>query len=107
MRSEFVETFKSALRKRLYPHTALRIDDLAYALGVNGFTVRSWLRGENCPSGSMVSGCISFFARSGDPQFICELFPDAVTPLIQKNKKAERALAFVESFKDVFEGAAA
>lgn len=102
MRSEFMKRFTDALRRRLYPNTGLRVDDLAYALGMNGFTLRAWLRGESCPGGDAVDGCIDFFTRAGDHNFLQELYPKAVTPLIQRRKAADAALALVQSMKGVF-----
>jgi len=97
----FKEVFKDALIRRMYPKTSLRIDDLAYAVGAHAGTVRSWTRGENAPSGPMVAECISFFTRMGDPVFLQELFPDAVAPLIQRSRKAEKAMAVVNSLQEI------
>lgn len=106
MKADFGGLFTQALKRRLYPFTALRVDDLAYAIGGNGYTLRSWMRGQTCPSGPMLAACIDYFARCGDHTFLQELFPSAVVPLVQRNQKAERALAFVESFRDVLQGEA-
>ena len=104
---KFSETFKRALAKRLYPYTGLRKEVLCGAIGVHGMTLRSWLRGENAPSGPMVAACISFFARSGDHAFILELYPDAVEPLVTRSRKAEKAMALADSLRDYMQEVAA
>lgn len=98
MKQEFVKTFKEALTKRLFPFTSLRPDDLAYAIGVNGYTLRCWLRGENCANGAMVAACVGFFARQGDFAILQELFPDT-TPLVQRRKEDEAALQLVSGLR--------
>lgn len=107
MRMTFSEVFKTALTKRLHPYTGLRKDDLCYALGVHGMTVRSWMRGENAPSGPMVAAVIDFFARRGDPQFLQDLFPDAVTPLIQRKREDDEAAAVGYAIKKLMQGSIA
>jgi hypothetical protein len=102
----FSEIFKRALAKRLYPYTGLRKEVLCDAIGVHGMTLRSWLRGENAPSGPMVAACINFFTRTGDHTFIQELYPDAVTPLVQRKREADKALELVNGLKSLI-GAAA
>lgn len=99
MKAEFKKLFADALRRRLHPNTGLHRDQLAHALGMHGESVKNWLRGESCPGGGEVSACINYFARCGDHAFLQELFPDAVAPLIQRNKRAEKAIAFAESFQ--------
>jgi hypothetical protein len=99
MKAEFKKLFANALRRRLHPNTGLHRDQLAYALGVHAESVKNWLRGESCPDGGTVSACINFFARTGDHAFLQELFPDACAPFVQRQKRAEKAIAFAESFQ--------
>lgn len=109
MRADFSKTFGEAVRRRTYPNTGLHLAQLAGAIGCHVETLKNAVRGQHNISSHLLAGCIDFFARSDDHTFLQELFPSAVTPLIQRAKRGERALAFVESFKDVFagEGAAA
>ena len=108
MKSEFKKVFAEALRRRLHPNTGLHRDQFAYALGCHGETVKNWLRGESCPDGGAISAAINFFARSGDHAFLQELFPSACAPLVRRNERAEKAIAFAESFQAfVQQGAAA
>lgn len=104
----FKKRLAESLRLRMYPHTGLQAKQLAAALGVSPDTIHHWLRAENTADGENTGALIRFFATQGDHAFIAELFPEGVTPLIAKAKKAERAMAFIDSFKDVLtEGAAA
>ena len=96
MRVNFVKTFTEALAPRLHPHTSLHPDVLADAIGCEGPTIRYWLRGEGAPSGPMLAAVIQFFYATGDEQFIAEVMP-GVTPLIQRNKRANEALVLVEN----------
>jgi hypothetical protein len=104
----FKKRLSESLRRRMYPNTGLHPKQLASALGKSTDTIFHWLRAENTAEGDSIDGLIDFFVSQGDANFVVEIFP-GVTPLVQRNKKAERALAFVENFKDVFsgEGAAA
>lgn len=104
----FAKVFGGAIQRRTYPNTGLHLDQLAGAIGCSKETLKNAVRGQHNISSPLVAASIEFFARMGDHTFICELYPTAVTPLVQRSHKAERALAFVESFRDVLsEGAAA
>lgn len=108
MNGSFKDRFKKALARRLYPHTALRPDALAGEVGVHGMTLRNWLRGECGASGEMIDACISYFTWRGDHAFICELYPHAVTPLVQRAKQNEKKAAVVDALQELWkEGAAA
>lgn len=108
MKADFAKVFAEALRKRLYPNTALHVSQLAYAIGCSGETLKNAMRGQHSTSSHYVASCIDYFARCGDVGFLCELYPNAVTPLVQRQKRAEKAIAFAESFQAfVQQGAAA
>jgi hypothetical protein len=108
-RMEFKERFKEALRKRMHPNTALRVDDLGYSLGIHGMTLRTWLRGESCASGPMVAACIDYFTRHGDHGFIQELYPNAVLPFVAQARAMEKAVRVADALADFIQerGAAA
>lgn len=105
-RMKFTELFSELLRRRLYPNSCIRMDDLAFAIGAHGMTVRSWLRGENSPSGPMMWATVNFFTRLGDHAFLAELFPDAVTPLIQRKREDEEAAAVGYALKKFMQSGA-
>lgn len=102
----FKRRLAESLRKRMFPNTNLTAKQLASAIQVSDDTIYHWQRAENSADGENVGALVEFFTSQGDPSFVCELFP-GVVPLIQKNRKAERALAFVEGFRDVLVEAAA
>lgn len=95
----FQKDFGNAVRRRLYPNTNLRIEQLAHAMGCHAETLKNGIYGRNNMSSPLVANCIDYFARCGDVGFLCELYPNAVTPLVQRNKRAEKAIAFAESFQ--------
>lgn len=90
----FHRVVAEALRRRLHPNTGLHPAQLAYALGVNGETIRTWLRGHACPNGAAIDALLRFFYYAGDHGFAVELFGSAITPLARKAKvvKALEAL---------------
>jgi hypothetical protein len=92
----------------MFPNTNLTAKQLAAALNVSDDTIYHWMRAENTADGDNTGALIAFFASQQDHSFIAELFPEGVIPLVQRKQKAERALAFLEGFRDVLsEGAAA
>jgi transcriptional regulator with XRE-family HTH domain len=101
----FNKIIAEALRRRLHPNTGLHSDQLAYALGMNGDTVRAWLRGHNTPNGEAVSELLRFFYASGDYGFAVELFGDAVTPLTKRARLRE-AVEAIERAKEALEAVA-
>lgn len=104
----FAKVFGRAVQRRTFPNTGLHLAQLAGAIGCSEETLKNAIRGQHNTSSRLVAASIDFFARMGDHTFIQELYPNAVTPLVQRSHKAERALAFVESFRDVLqEGAVA
>lgn len=104
----FAKVFGRAVQRRTYPNTGLHLAQLAHAISCSEETLKNAIRAQHSTSSRIVASCIDYFTRCGDHTFIQELYPNAVTPLVQRTHKAERALAFVESFRDVLsEGAAA
>jgi transcriptional regulator with XRE-family HTH domain len=85
----FARVIAEALRRRLHPNTGLHSDQLAHAIGMNGDTVRAWLRGHNVPNGEAISELLRFFYSAGDYSFAVELFGEAVTPLTQRARVRE------------------
>ncbi len=43
----FEQRFAAALRRRLYPNTALRVKQMAHDLGYSEDTLQRWLRGDH------------------------------------------------------------
>jgi hypothetical protein len=85
----FARVIAEALRRRLHPNTGLHSDQLAFAIGMNGDTVRAWVRGHNVPNGEAISELLRFFYSAGDYGFAVELFGEAVTPLTQRARVRE------------------
>ncbi len=107
MKSDFQNVLCEAVRKRVYPNTGLHVSQLAYAIGCSDETLKNLLRKQHALSSHYVAGLIDFFARHNDHNFICELYPNAVTPLVQKRREADRALELVNGLKELWQGAAA
>lgn len=104
----FSKNLGDATRRRLFPNTNLRIEQLAHAIGCHSETLKNGIYGRHNMSSPLVAALIDYFTRCGDHSFICEIYPNAVEPLIQRNKRAEKAIAFAESFQAfVQQGAAA
>ena len=104
----FKTRFVEALRKRLAPNTGLHADQLAGAIGRHGESVRNWLRGDCGISSEAVDAVIAFFMWQGDHAFIVEVYPQ-VTPLVQRKREADEALALVHGLRTLIQqtGAAA
>lgn len=101
VRGMFKQRLAESLRRRVYPNTGLHPKQLAHAVGKSVDTVFHWLRGENTAEGDSIDSLIDFFTKQGDASFVVEIFP-GVTPLVQKRREAETALAFVQTMKDTF-----
>ena len=106
MKDDFQERLCDSLRRRLSPNTGLHIGQVAYAIGCSDETLKNTLRKQHALSSHYVAGLIDFFTRAGDYGFICDLYPNAVTPLVQRNREADQALELVKGLKTLI-GAAA
>lgn len=69
-RDDFRARISDALRRRLFPNTALRNIDLAKALGVDTKTLGNWLARYSQPDGYLLTQLIHFF----DAGFANEVF---------------------------------
>lgn len=101
---KFRDRFVSALRGRLAPNTGLTVDQLAYAIGMHGESVRNWLRGDTGISSEAVDAVILFFSK--DPTFLVEIYPQC-TPLVAAKREHEKAYALVQGLKDLWQTEAA
>lgn len=97
----FGKRFREALERRLYPKTNIHPDQFAYALGMDGRSIRNWLRGDNQPSGFAVYQVIQFFASQGDMTILRDIYGDVVTPMVQRNEKGDRALKLLKELHDL------
>jgi hypothetical protein len=70
----FEQRFAAALRRRLFPHTALRVKQMAYELGYSEDTVQRWLRGDHRVYAGAAEDVDRYFSRyHGDSQFLREV----------------------------------
>ncbi len=93
MKSDFQNVLCDAVRKRVFPNTGLHVAQLAYAIGCSDETLKNLLRKQHALSSHYVAGLIDFFARHNDHGFICELYPNACTPLVQRKREDDEAAA--------------
>lgn len=93
MKADFQDRLCEAVRKRLFPNTGLHVSQLAYAIGCSDETLKNLLRKQHALSSHYVAGLIDFFARHSDHQFICELYPNACTPLVVRKREDDEAAA--------------
>lgn len=67
----FEKRFADALRRRLYPNTALRVKQMAHDLGYSEDTVARWLRGEHRVYAAAAEDVDRYFSgRHGDANFL-------------------------------------
>lgn len=72
--STFEQRFADALRRRLYPNTALRLKQMAHDLGYSEDTLARWLRGEHRVYAAAAEDVDRYFAaRHGDTDFLREV----------------------------------
>lgn len=94
----FKKVFGNAVRRRLHPHTNLRIEQLAGAIGCHAETLKNTIREEHNMQSDYVAATVNFFVSQGDYSFIAEVFP-ATTPLVQRRKEDEQALQLVTGLR--------
>src|SRR5262249_27222117 len=80
------QRFASAVRHRLFPHTALQPTDLAARLGVDITTILDWLEGRSEPASSQFGRLVAEF----DPAFVIEVYGPEVDAM---QERFERRLA--------------
>ena len=73
----FPQLLAAAIRRRLYPVTALHRKQLCDALRVSAGSLDNWLSGNNAPSGETVVALMKFF----DPAFALEISGGVVVKL--------------------------
>jgi transcriptional regulator with XRE-family HTH domain len=64
------QRLRAAIKRRLFPHTALQPTDLAMRLGVDIATILDWLAGQSEPSSSQLGRLLAEF----DPAFVIEVY---------------------------------
>lgn len=91
----FLDRARVALQRRLFPHTAMRVKQLAHALGKSEDTAERLVRGEAQLSAVDVYSLMRLFG----PSFIAEIYPEAAI-LTPRDRKAlevgRRALELAE-----------
>lgn len=103
MKSDFEKVLCDAVRKRIFPHTALTLPVLADGIGCHPETLKNALRQQHSLSSYLVAGLIGFFAKRGDPWFVAELYPEAVEPLVARAKEKDAAYELVRTMKATFQ----
>jgi hypothetical protein len=63
-----------ALRKRCAPHTPVRPEQVAHAIGCAKYTIDRWIRGERKASAEDVGALAMFFRSHGDTGFLSDCF---------------------------------
>jgi len=66
-----------ALRRRLYPNTALRLKEVAAGIGRSENTVARWWRGETRIGGEDLDRLAQYLKKRGDGGFLAEVYGDA------------------------------
>ena len=70
----FEQRFAEALRRRLYPNSALRVKQMAHELGYSEDTIARWLRGDHRVFAGAAEDVDRYFAeRHADPNFLREV----------------------------------
>jgi hypothetical protein len=70
----FEQRFADALRRRLYPGTALRMKQMAHELGYSEDTIARWLRGDHRVFAGAAEDVDRYFTeRHADPNFLREV----------------------------------
>lgn len=99
-RGNFGKRFQAALIRRLSPNTTLHPDQLAYAIGYEGRSVRNWLRGSHQPNGDAIGACVQFFALRDDPMFLVEIYGDAAELVLKRHQRGEKAINLLEGMAE-------
>lgn len=97
MESEFQDRFGTALRRRLYPRTALHLKQIAGALGRSETTIARWWQGESGIGGHDLMRLAQFFAQRGDNEFLTEIFDRLVGGSGTSRETERRVLDLVRS----------
>jgi hypothetical protein len=71
---DFQSRFREALRRRLYPNSALHLKEIAAAVGRSENTVARWWRGDTKIAGEDFYRLTEMFVRRGDRRFLSEVF---------------------------------
>lgn len=71
---DFQSRFREALRRRLYPNSALHLKEIAAAIGRSENTVARWWRGATKIAGEDLYRLTELFVRRGDRRFLAEVF---------------------------------
>lgn len=96
----FKKAFGDSVRRRVWPNTPLRLEQLAAAIGCHPETMKNAIRGEHNTQSDYVAATVNFFVSQGDFQLIAELYP-AATPLVQRRKQDEEALQLVNGLRNL------
>jgi len=94
--TDFYRNLNEAIRKRTWPNTSLRLQQLAKAIGCSPDTMERYQYGLT----KMPAHCVGPLCKIFGPSFIAEIYPEA-TILTPRDKKALRighaALAATEA----------
>jgi len=76
VKEDFQPRLVEALRRRLYPNTAVHLKQLAGAIGRAENTVARWWHGEHNITARDLHNIAEFLAKRGDRQFLLDVFGD-------------------------------